>query len=100
LREGQAKMIELRTLQGRTLQTATGKPFQVTAVGRDYVRVAPRASDRPRPVRRAIIDAAVAIGAAVRPSDLQPAFPTDRNLSYAAAIARTLLEAAGREGSR
>ena len=81
----------IQALEGRTLQTVSGRTsFDIAAVDDGYVLVVPRSS-KPRPINRQEFDLAEVLGlttADVIPSELAQARISEFNTAYVAAIIR------------
>lgn len=82
----------VRALEGFTLPTVTGRAaFDVASVDDNYVRVVPRSSGKPRPIKREQFERAEALGLAttdVTPIQLRRAGISEFNPAYVAAIIR------------
>ena len=84
----------VRALEGRTLQTVTGKGFDVVSVSDSHVRVTLHSSGRTLPIPRKAFDQAEALGlatASVRPSELREAQVSEGQPAYVAAIIRAVI---------
>src|SRR4051794_13702783 len=83
---------QVRALDGFTLPTVSGRAaFDITAVDDGYVRVVPRSSGKPRPIKREEFDRAEALGlvtADITPIQLRGAGISEFNSAYVAAITR------------
>ena len=82
----------IRALDGFTLPTVSGRAaFDITSVDDNSVRVVPRSSGKPRPIRREDFERAEALGlvrADVTPIQLRRAGISEFNPAYVAAIIR------------
>jgi hypothetical protein len=79
----------VRALEGRTLQTVTGKSFDVAEISDSHVRVTVHSSGRTYPIPRRAFDQAEAFGLdtpSVRPSKLREARVSEGQPAYVAAI--------------
>lgn len=90
---------EVRLLEGRTLQTVTGKGFDVVSVSGSHVRVSLHSSGRTLPIPRKAFDQAEELGldtASVRPIDLREARIAGDQPTYVAAIIHAVVRSSGR----
>jgi hypothetical protein len=82
----------VRALEGRTLQTVSGRAtFDITAVGDDYIQVVPRSSGKRRTIQRWRFERAKELGldkVDVTPIQLRTAEVSEFNPAYVAAIIR------------
>jgi hypothetical protein len=82
----------IRSLEGFTLPTVSGRAaFDIASVDDDYIRVVPRSSGKPRPIKREEFERAEALGLAttdVTPIQLRGAGISEFNSAYVTAIIR------------
>ena len=83
----------VRSLEGRTLLTSTGKPFLVVEVGSDYLRIAPESTGKGRPIKRSEIEGAAELKDPT-PTEVRAAGISEYNPAYVAAIVRALSSSA------
>lgn len=79
----------VRALEGQTLQTVTGKGFDVVSVSDSQARVTVHSSGRTYPIPRKAFDLAEELGldtSSIRPSALREARVSEGQPAYAAAI--------------
>ncbi len=84
---------EVRALEGRTLQTVTGKGFDVASVSASHARVTLHSSGRTLPIPRKAFDEAESLGldtSSVTPSELREARVSEGQPAYVAAIIRVV----------
>src|SRR3712207_2385446 len=82
----------IQALEGWTLPTVSGRgEFDIASVIGGYIRVVPRSSGKPRPIKREEFERAEALGLAtieVAPIQLRRAGASEFNPAYVAAIFR------------